>query len=150
MHLSDGIWLSFEEDFKVFKHKQKSAANAICALLRQLLEFYPELITRKMLEKFNNDRPLYVTSVATLWEEFIDANLRAPSNEIICVLDALDECQEPNRFDLIKNICEYAQDSRIAPKIKLLVTSRLYSDVKHGFYDFEKVMVKDPSRRKRR
>jgi len=58
---------------------------------------------------------------------------------VICVLDALDECQEDGRNRLLKLLSTFYSQSSFKPSrrssLKFLVTSRPYDEIESGFRD---------------
>ena len=55
------------------------------------------------------------------------------AGEIICILDALDECNEAERYQLIDNLSTFYQQSPSSSQLKFLVTSRPYIDIERKF-----------------
>lgn len=49
--------------------------------------------------------------------------------EIICILDALDECQKDGRDRLIEAVTHFQRDGSRSGNVKFLITSRLYLDI---------------------
>lgn len=57
------------------------------------------------------------------------------ADRIVCVLDALDECKESARKDLIAKLDKYCSNLKWANlKLKFLVTSRSYENIERSFY----------------
>ena len=53
-----------------------------------------------------------------------------------CVIDALNECSEELRWDLLKKIDQYQ------PKLQLLITSRFLDSIAEKLSDFERFEIK--------
>ena len=74
-------------------------------------------------------------SVASLWKTFTEAALHTHNDagEVVCVLDALDECRQNDRNELIKAINEFSPiftKPGIMPSQSFLyMTSRPYGDI---------------------
>jgi hypothetical protein len=71
-----------------------------------------------------------------LWRILLAAATDPVAGNVLCVLDALDECQPQDRQVLIQNLLNfYAASSRVRPNgtLKFLVTSRPYDDIELGF-----------------
>ncbi|MCJ1384636.1 hypothetical protein MMC17_007754, partial [Xylographa soralifera] len=103
------------------------AAKAICAFLHQLIMQQPHLY-QYVKEDFENKSEKFLTDFDALWNIFSKATANASGQEIICVLDALDECQELSRKALIAELVQLYSlpDSTNSgkPIVKFLVTSR--------------------------
>ena len=102
-------------------------AKAICAFLHQLIMQRPCLY-QYMEEDFENKNEKFLTDFDALWNIFLKASEDNASHEIICVLDALDECQESSRSALIAKLVRLYTlrnaSNRRKPILKFLVTSR--------------------------
>lgn len=123
--------------------EQSLASSAICALIHQLYSVpsiwelcrkYAQKIIDSQGESIKNDLP-------GLWNMLLESVKLAKSIPIICVLDALDECQEKERRQLIEKLQDYALAITTLP-LKFLVTSRPYH---HIVYDFQYVVNKVPT-----
>ncbi|KAL9116525.1 MAG: hypothetical protein Q9187_006950 [Circinaria calcarea] len=77
--------------------------------------------------------------VDELWRIMLGAGTDKEAHNIICVLDALDECREQDRDRLITLLSKFYMDkSSTAPKqhwLKFLITSRPYEGIKSRFED---------------
>jgi hypothetical protein len=61
--------------------------------------------------------------------------------EIVCILDALDECEVSGRHQLIEAVSKfYAGIATTRPALKILLTSRSYLDIKAGLQELERKM----------
>lgn len=73
----------------------------------------------------------------SLWKVFLSATLDPSRGDIICIMDALDECRQHDRNRLIQELervyqmREETQNGDI--KMKFLVTSRPYGDIERRF-----------------
>jgi ankyrin repeat protein len=115
----------FKDDFE----DQKSSLQALCTMLHQLLSWNRHLLSDVILEKHGAHGEKFVESFSDLWSTFINA---ASQQETVCVIDALDECHELERSQLIEAITVY-QRSKRSQKIKFLVTSRPYEHIRRQF-----------------
>ncbi|GKZ24839.1 hypothetical protein AbraIFM66951_005126 [Aspergillus brasiliensis] len=98
----------FKDDFP----DQRSVTCALCCLLRQILLQNETLFSQRLVER----------------------NPRA--GEIVCVLDAFDECEPSGRVQLAQALCKLYN----APKninLKFLITSRPYGEIRRGFQPLE-------------
>jgi hypothetical protein len=109
-----------------FKYPHESSlANAICALIHQLMELKPELIHH--IKEAHPGMTQYLTE---LWS-IIDNACRDPdAGQVILVLDALDECQAKDLDFLKQRLLDMFSSSKDKPKsLKFLLTGRPYDPV---------------------
>ena len=121
--------------FKNDDTSRQTSANALCAILHQLFSQKPILL-RHAIHDFEKNGERLRSMSSTLWDILEVSAADPDAGEIICILDALDECQESDRADMIHHLSRY-HESRSATnaKLKFLVTSRPYSDVERSFYE---------------
>lgn len=81
---------------------QNTTRQALCALLHQLFSTKPHLIKHAMPE-FSENGPNLVNTTASLWKIFDNAVRDPQAGAVVVVLDALDECAEPELEDLVKH-----------------------------------------------
>ena len=115
--------------FKDDNVEQKSATNALCALLHQLFEQKRPLIKHAMPDFHRNG--LYLSRLfERLWSILEEAVADAQTGTVVCIIDALDECEELSRTRLLKYLEHFYNYSTINdPKkmvLKFLITSRPY------------------------
>ena len=86
----------FKDDFE----DQRSVRGALCCLLHQLFTQKSILFSDRILNQFESDRENLTTSFSELWDILIAATEDEHAGEIVCIFDALDECdgQERLRF----------------------------------------------------
>lgn len=124
----------FKEDNEI----QKQGTSALCALLHQLFEHKPALL-KHALPAFGQNGEKMKELFDVLWKILTTVASDDSSGHIICVLDALDECEEESRFRLIDKLIKYCRtlpDSREERhSIKFLVTSRPYFETENRFYE---------------
>ncbi|KAH7040872.1 uncharacterized protein B0I36DRAFT_311671 [Microdochium trichocladiopsis] len=119
----------FKDDSEV----QKSAINALKCLLHQILIKRRDLLNKELLKKFAEDQQLS-ESFTGLWAAILEVTGAVHTGEVVFVLDALDECQSAERAILIRHLVGW-NDNRSAPnRLKILISSRLYTDIDRGFY----------------
>ncbi|KAJ5552461.1 hypothetical protein N7494_001839, partial [Penicillium frequentans] len=108
---------------------QNTAKQALCALLHQLFSHKPPLIEHAM-EVFKKNGRNLIQSTASLWSIFEKATRDPQAGSVIIVLDAMDECAEPDFNELMHNIKRQIHsvqsDHR---KLKILLTSRPYNQM---------------------
>lgn len=109
---------------------QKRSTIAIASIIRQLLMAQPHLLSDSLLDKMETDGERLVESFRGLWGILMDITTSSDSGEIICVMDALDECEEKGRkelMDAVRVLYSRDNDSR---KLKFLLTSRPYGHIR--------------------
>ncbi|EFW99839.1 ankyrin repeat-containing protein [Grosmannia clavigera kw1407] len=111
----------FKDDFE----QQKTANSALCTLLHQIFDNNHHLLTPGVLDTYGARGETLVESFVDLWKLFIDA---ASHQETVCVLDALDECQESD----MKRLVEAVTGAQV-PGLKFLLTSRPYAYIRRAF-----------------
>lgn len=116
--------------------EQNNLATTLCAILHQLLAMQPDLL-QLALESWKLNGKKIQQEVNELWRILMAiATSGSASSNIVCVLDALDECQKDDRDRFIHNLRNfYTQTRSLKQKswMKFLVTSRPYSDIQHNF-----------------
>ena len=111
-------------------------AQAMCALLHQLFLRQPNLYEYAK-KSFEQKSEKFLTDFDALWNIFMKATADESSGEVICVLDALDECREQSRKSIVTKLVNLYQYSMKNPNkttiLKFLVTSRPYSNIERDF-----------------
>lgn len=118
----------FKDDFE----DQRNAVSALCCILRQLFLKKRALLSDKILDKFDIDGEMFLSSFNEVWDTFIDVAEDENAGEIICLLDAIDECENQGRSQLAQKLCQLYATKRNF-NLKFLVTSRPYSGIRRGF-----------------
>ena len=121
--------------FKDTSTEQRSASRAICTILYQLFVSHPCLI-RYALAKYNERGAALSTTFLELWSIFVVAATDPRAGDIVCVLDALDECNEQEQSSLVEcleDFCLRQQTSSSTSRPKFLITSRPYFGIRQGF-----------------
>jgi ankyrin repeat protein len=119
----------FKDDFP----DQRTAVSAISCVLRQLFIANDTLMSDEILDQFEKDSDNLLKSFQSLWELFISVVSQPMAGDIICVLDALDECEQPGRSAIAEALSDLYQDGPFKHPLKFLVTSRPYLEIKRGF-----------------
>lgn len=127
--------------FKEGGEGRMDGAHALCAILHQLF-LHPltsHLITCALPNHKYHANSL-TQKMEVLWQILVDC-VESSSAEIICVLDALDECRGDSAQQLLGMIKEsYSQHKSLRPsRLKFLITSRPYEDIKGLFDTLESV-----------
>ncbi|KAF2175634.1 hypothetical protein K469DRAFT_679773, partial [Zopfia rhizophila CBS 207.26] len=122
--------------FKDDNDMQKTPAAAFSALLHQLFSQKQSLI-KYALSDHAKEGPNLPQSFHKLWNILTEAANDSKAGEIVCVLDALDECEESGRYDIITTLNAFHKtvnsSGRTQSKLKFLVTSRPYLDIERRF-----------------
>jgi hypothetical protein len=84
----------FKDDFD----DQKVLEGALCCILRQLFVQIPALLTDEILDDIREEGDQLFVSFQRLWSVLIGVTSGHNHGEIICILDALDECVDPTRL----------------------------------------------------
>ncbi|KAK6500794.1 hypothetical protein TWF506_003557 [Arthrobotrys conoides] len=113
----------FKENFE----KQRSATTALCCLLFQLFTKNRSLICETIIDRFEIVES-FTSSFSELWNALLIAAKKG--GEIVFVLDALDECDSNERFQLITKLKEL-YSTPMDLNLKFLVTSRPIRDIVH-------------------
>src|SRR5205807_1047014 len=111
--------------FKDDSNEQKTATFALCAILHQL--FVQEKSLCKYAEEaFKTTGEKFTEDVGTLWDILVKAVAEGGCGDVICVVDALDECEERALTPLIRHITRLPGSQNSNIPLKFLVTSRPY------------------------
>ena len=130
--------------FKDGQAGRQSAANAVTAILHQIFDnpTTTDLISHA-LPRFRSHGSNLCGMFGELWGILVDVSQDPNAGEIVCVLDALDECDETERNKLIGKLVDFysARAEQIKPDIRLkfLVTSREYDSIHSGFEELSEV-----------
>ncbi|KAI9672821.1 MAG: hypothetical protein M1831_000257 [Alyxoria varia] len=120
--------------FKDEDSARRSPSIALSAMLHQLFVQKPHLL-KHAITKFEENGDKVNIMFGTLWDILMNAAADPSAGDIICLLDALDECDGEERKPLIEKLGQLhsnSTESRI--KLKFLVTSRPYHDIASTFY----------------
>lgn len=80
------------------------------------------------------------SSFDNLWGILMRVVNHKDAGEILCILDALDKCEEQGRFRILEALCEtYSRDGRwnLVSRFKVIFTSRPYLDIQQHFQPLE-------------
>ncbi|KFX87806.1 hypothetical protein V490_08006 [Pseudogymnoascus sp. VKM F-3557] len=118
--------------------KRTTSTSALCALLHQLFAQKPELLghAAKVYDQNGEDR--LKASLDLLWQVLTTAAEDPRAGEIVCILDALDECRHSELKPLLRKLCSfYDARSRSSSNIdlKFLLTSRPLQHIEDEFSD---------------
>ncbi|KAJ5549391.1 hypothetical protein N7513_006625 [Penicillium frequentans] len=114
-------------------------AQALCAILWQLFWSPSTLVTTALIKhalpryKANGDS--LVTNFPELWRILVACATDPGVGEIICVMDALDECEKESAHQIIETLHDfYSSDQALwGSKLKFLITSRPLQNLQDRF-----------------
>ena len=114
--------------------EQDNLAIALCALLHQLFTQQPSLL-RYALPSWEKNGDKLRQENREMWRIFRQCVEDRATPPVLCVLDALDECRDEDRRQLIDMLCEvqYSVDHAAPSSLKVVVTSRPYDNVQRWF-----------------
>ena len=119
--------------FESNDRRRSSAAAALSAILHQLLtrrDFDPTLLNEALC-RHRSYGPKLAQSTSQLWQILSHYALSPSAGEIICVLDALDECDATSRDALLGHLRDWCsplpdntKHEKNKNKLKFLITTR--------------------------
>jgi len=143
--LRDNVYFFF---FKDDNDEQRDATFALSALLHQLFKAKRFLI-RHAMNDFNSKGAQFTEELDTLWRIFKAATADPDCGNVICIIDALDECEESTRKELIESLVSISSpanrtgrntDSESFPKF--ILTSRPYGSIERQFRSSATIRLK--------
>ncbi|RYP12344.1 hypothetical protein DL765_007390 [Monosporascus sp. GIB2] len=112
--------------------------NAIQRLRKEIENTPKPSFSTPILEKFQDKGATLLTSFGDLWDILVSATTGHKKWEVVCILDALDECETSGRNQLIDTLSKFSSRTTThAPALKFLLTSRPYVDIKRRFRHLE-------------
>ncbi|KAK4133737.1 purine and uridine phosphorylase [Trichocladium antarcticum] len=118
----------FKDDFE----DQKSVTSAISCILHQLFTQKPVLFSAGMRGQLGGDRKWRNPSVGDLWDTLLRVAEDQNAGEIVCVIDALDECESEGRSELARRLLDLYRTKK-TPNLRFLVTSRPFGSIRREF-----------------
>ncbi len=123
--------------FKDGDSRRRSGASALCAVLHQLFDHNPALYSYAEND-FRKKNTLFLQDFDALWDILTRAASDKDAGEIICVFDALDECEASERAKFVEKLVFYYSDDQVGKnrnsQLKSIVTSRPYADIEDKFH----------------
>ncbi|KAI1416756.1 hypothetical protein F5Y13DRAFT_204139 [Hypoxylon sp. FL1857] len=120
--------------FKENPKEQSSLAVALCCMLRQIIEQRPALLSNEIIQEFQS-RATITKSFDSLWNILISLSRKQNSGEIVCIIDALDECERGGQSqltDALEQLCYLDSSETKTHILKVLLTSRPYVNIQRG------------------
>jgi ankyrin repeat domain-containing protein 50 len=118
----------FKDDFE----DQRTVVSALCCILCQLFMQKRILLSEAILEQFEVGGETFISSFGELWGILLSAAEDRNAGEIICLLDAIDECEDHGRSLLAQELCKL-YSTRVNYNLKFLLTSRPYGGIRQAF-----------------
>ncbi|KAI2819722.1 hypothetical protein CBS133816_10016 [Aspergillus niger] len=117
--------------FKEGDNRRMRSTNALCALLYQLFEQDDgggrNQLLQKALAKHRSLGANLTRDFFQLWEIIESYSKLTEAGEIVCLLDALDECDRASSEQLVSALKDfYCSPAATSSKLKFLITSREY------------------------
>ncbi len=123
--------------FRDVSPDSKSITKALSAILHQLFTKIPSLVEHA-ISAFDENGDELSSIFSTMWEILENAAADLRAGEIVCVLDALDECEEAQQITLIEKLKTFhskAEDSNFGKqRLSFLLTSRPYRNIRTQFH----------------
>jgi ankyrin repeat domain-containing protein 50 len=92
----------FKDDFE----DQRTVVNALCCILLQLFRQKRILLSEMVLKRLEVDGDKFTNSFSELWDTLLGAAEDKNAGEIVCLLDAIDECENSGRVQLAQALCK--------------------------------------------
>ncbi|KXG51333.1 uncharacterized protein PGRI_093450 [Penicillium griseofulvum] len=104
------------------------------------VETEPSLLSDSVLAQYDKEGEAIAKSFRTLWDILKSITTSSDFDQIICVVDALDECQEDERKQLVEAITDLYARGNNNHNLKFLLTSRPYQRIREEFRVLEDQM----------
>lgn len=125
--------------------------NCLRAILHQLFLANPLLIRHvaHAREEYETKRPRMQEDLDMLWRIFLQVTADKDFGSAICVIDAVDECEEDGQMWLVrhlKDLCSVnrGQGGTPARSLKFLLTSRPLATLGHEISKDERIDLEEP------
>ena len=120
--------------FKDSQERRTQSKHALGALLHQLFQA-SDLIKHGLASHRSHSKSL-LEAFDDMWDILLKAASDPNAGEIICVIDALDECEQTSRLQLLDRLITFYSRPDLkttSTVLKFLVTSRPYEDLDDRF-----------------
>ncbi|EXF80835.1 hypothetical protein CFIO01_01206 [Colletotrichum fioriniae PJ7] len=122
----------FKDDFE----DQKRASIAMRCILRQIFEQTPDLMDEKTVAKFEAAGNNLSDSFPSLFEILLEVSIRVET-ELICLLDALDECNAQDCRQITSALSKFYKKPNEGSRLKFIITSRPYIQIQRSLQKLE-------------
>jgi len=137
-HLVDSVLLTTKPRvvcyffFKDGFSDQINVTIALCCILHQIFKQRRSLLSSAIVDQFDAGGETITQSFSELWKMLINVAKDESAGEIICLLDAVDECESKGRSQLAEALCRlYGATTNF--NLKFLLTSRPYDEIRRSF-----------------
>lgn len=127
--------------FKDGEERRTDSHDALSAVLHQLFtQNSANSLIRQAAASYQNYGKRLRNNFHQLWQILTACVGETDAGEVVCVLDALDECSQRGREEILEALQTFYFDNRTHPssRLKFLVTSRPYDDLDMSFSKFKK------------
>ncbi|OAQ65572.1 vegetative incompatibility protein HET-E-1 [Purpureocillium lilacinum] len=115
-----------------------SSKSILRGLLWQLWNSYPRLIPGYARRHYDQLKQKLFDDFDHLWTLFMETAKANDSCQLYCIIDALDECDEASRDDLLYQIEHvFSGSARTPPNINFLILSRPYVQIRDYLSQFD-------------
>ncbi|KAH8660053.1 hypothetical protein BX600DRAFT_399966 [Xylariales sp. PMI_506] len=126
--------------FKEGEERRMDSASALSAVLHQLFDNHnTSTLISHAIPAHKSFGSKLAQNMSELWRILTSCAKSEGAGEIVCILDALDECELASRRLLIEKLGEFylkTSQQKTTAKLKILITSRPYDDIEASFQDF--------------
>lgn len=125
--------------FKDGDERRTTSTSALCAILHQLFSRDSTgALMKRAFDIHKNKGSTLTANFAALWGILMACIQTPECGEVICVLDALDECDKTGQKELFGELHKFYSLERqpSASKLKFLITSRPYDTLEASFRKF--------------
>ncbi|KAH7125872.1 hypothetical protein EDB81DRAFT_860564 [Dactylonectria macrodidyma] len=123
--------------FKDGEDRRINSSDALSALLHQLFtQNRTSSLIRHAASSFKNYGDKLRDNFHQLWQILTDCARNPDAGEIVCVLDALDECSKNGRQGILEVLKTFYFSDQVhlsSSRLKFLITSRPYDDLEMSF-----------------
>jgi len=125
--------------FKDGQEGQTKASDALTAMLHQILALNPDMkLTNHAVPSWKIHGERLRGMFGELWSILLKIASDSSAGEVVCLIDALDECEEQSRAAFLESLINFFSNDTSAgsctTRFKFLVTSRPYENINSWFY----------------
>jgi len=119
----------FKDDFD----DQRNARNALACILHQLFCQREILCSAQIAKRCEYYGERLTASFSELWDILVAVSQDENAGEIVCILDAIDECEAQSRSELARALCKLFRAVNTSSNLKFLLTGRPLGDIEGEF-----------------
>lgn len=127
---------------------QRSGKSALSCILHQLFLQRKVLFSDNIIKRLESYKADLTSSFAELWDILVMASQQRDAGEIVCILDAFDECEDTERRKLAQALSDFygmKNETKNNVNLKFLVTSRPYHKLSQDFHEIPVIHLKGES-----